>query len=134
MNFRYLPILPLLAAFALPGALAQGQHPVTKRRIAGVMGAAGADWLERSERENEENPAKAIEALGFKPGMVVADIGAGTGYYALRIAKLVGPEGKVFAVDVQPEMLRLFEEKRKEAGVANTVSVLGSPLVPQTMK
>ena len=123
--------LSLLLLLAPSAAWTQGQHPVTKRKIAGVMGYTGADWLERGEREREESPAKAIEALNFKAGMIVADVGAGTGYYALRIAKLVGPEGKVYATDVQPEMIRLFEEKRKEAGVTNAVSVLGTDSDPK---
>src|SRR5437879_9422744 len=71
------------------------------REIAQVMGHQGAGWLERPEREKEERPSKLFPALKIKPGDVVADIGAGTGYHAFRMAKLVGPKGKILAVDIQ---------------------------------
>src|SRR5436853_5362046 len=80
------------------------------REIAQVMGHEGAGWLERPEREKEEHPARLIAALKLKPGQVVADIGAGSGYHAFRLAPLVGPKGKVLAVDIQPEMLALIRE------------------------
>ncbi len=72
---------------------AQRRHPVSGRIFAPVMGVGGAGWLERPEREDEEAPSKAIDALELKPGMVVADIGAGSGYYTSRMAKRVGPTG-----------------------------------------
>src|ERR1700678_4088567 len=104
---RWLAVLLL----AIPVAQAfQGQHPVTGRQIAGVMGVQGADWLNRPEREKEENPEGALDALNIRPGMVVADVGAGTGYMSLRLAKRVGPSGKVYANDIQPEMLRRLRE------------------------
>src|SRR5882724_12584179 len=71
------------------------------REIAQVMGHQAADWLERPEREKEEQPAKLIEALKIKPGEVIADIGAGSGYYSFRLSKFVGAKGKIFAVDIQ---------------------------------
>src|SRR5437763_1858432 len=77
------------------------------REIAQVMGHEAAGWLDRPEREQEEQPAKLLEALQFKPGEVVADIGAGSGYLTFRIAPRVAPNGKVLAVDIQPEMLAL---------------------------
>ena len=92
-------LLTILAACTL---WAQTEHPVTGRRIASIMGIGGAEWLERSEREIEEMPETAIDKLGLKPGMVVADVGAGVGYFTVRLAKRVGAEGKIFAVDVQP--------------------------------
>src|SRR5262245_57240509 len=77
------------------------------REIALVMGHLAAEWLDRPEREQEEQPAKLIEILKFKAGEVVADVGAGSGYLSFRIAPKVIPEGKVLAVDIQPEMLAL---------------------------
>src|SRR5262249_17008086 len=75
------------------------------REIAQVMGYAGADWLERPEREKEEASSKMIEELKLQAGQMVADIGAGTGRLTLMLADQVGADGKVFAVDVQQEML-----------------------------
>lgn len=106
--------------------LGQGKHPKSGRRIAQVMGAAGADWLERSEREVEENPTKAIQLLKIEKGMVVADVGAGSGYYAIRIAELVGPTGKVYANDIQPEMLAILKRQLRQKNVSNVEPVLGT--------
>ena len=95
------------------------------REIARVMGHTGALWLERPSREREEQPTKAIAALDLKPTDVVADIGAGTGYFSFRLAKVV-PQGKVFAVDVQPEMLDIIEFLKQENQVANVEPMLGA--------
>src|SRR5258707_10976294 len=97
---------------------APGTHPVTGRKIAGVMGMGGADWLVRPERETEEQPEKALDALNLKPGMVVADIRAGVGYMSLRIAKRVGPAGRVYAKDLQPEMLEPPSPSARQAANA----------------
>jgi len=114
-----------------------GTHPVSGRRIAGVMGMSGADWLVRPERDAEEQPEKALDALKLKPGMVVADIGAGVGYMSLRMAKRVGPSGKVYANDLQLEMLAKLRENAATAKIANVVTVLGDvadpKLPPNTM-
>src|SRR6187431_134205 len=110
---RPLALVALLSCIP-PGAFAQrvpAKHPVSGRVIAPVMSAAGADWLERNERESEENPSKAVAQLGIKPGMTVCDLGAGTGYYAVRMARLVGDQGKVYAVDIQPRMLELLGKR-----------------------
>lgn len=80
----------------------------------------------RPEREAEENPDLAVSLLGIRPGMTVADIGAGVGYYSLKLAKKVGPKGKVFATDLQPEMLRLLRQRLAKDKVANIEPVLGS--------
>jgi ubiquinone/menaquinone biosynthesis C-methylase UbiE len=95
------------------------------REISFVMGHQGADWLERVEREQEERPQAVIDSMGLRPDSVVADIGAGTGYFSFRIAKRV-PQGKVLAVDIQQEMLDLVEKKKRESGVANVSGVLGT--------
>lgn len=96
------------------------------REIAGVMGWQGANWLERSERQQEERGDLLLRELGLKPGMVVADIGAGTGYYARRMAPLVGSSGIVYGVDVQPEMLRLMVDGATAAGLGNIKPVLAT--------
>src|SRR5512137_2543930 len=103
----------LIVAVALAPATAgaQSRHPVSGRVIAQVMGYEGAAWLERPERESEEQPSKAIAALDIKPGQVVADVGAGSGYYTVRLAERVGPTGRVFAADIQPEMLDLLRAR-----------------------
>lgn len=101
------------------------------REIARVMGHEGADWLERPEREQEERTELLLKALKFSPGERVADIGAGTGYHTRRIAKLVGPTGKVFAVDIQPEMLQALTNKLAGQGITNVVAVLGTESDPK---
>ena len=110
---------------------AQGVHPVTGRQIAGVMSAAGSDWLDRPEREQEEQPDKALQALGIRRGMVVADVGAGSGYMSFKMAKLVGPSGKVYANDIQPEMLELVRERAQSEKIANVQTVLGTTSDPK---
>jgi SAM-dependent methyltransferase len=101
------------------------------REIAQVMGHQAAGWLERPEREKEEEPAKLLEALKLKEGMVAADVGAGSGYYTFRISDKVGAKGKVLAVDIQPEMLALIRKKAKEKNVANVEPVLGTENDPK---
>lgn len=121
-------LLLTLALFTLGCASLPGQatHPVTGRQIAGVMSVAGADWLERSERELEENPEAALNALGIQPGMKVADAGAGVGYFTVRLAKRVGPTGTVYAQDIQPQMLARLRRSIKRMGLQNVETVLGS--------
>jgi SAM-dependent methyltransferase len=100
------------------------------REIAFVMGHQGADWLEREEREAEERPSLVIQSLkDISPDAVIADIGAGTGYYSFRLAKLV-PKGKVLAVDIQPEMLTILTQKAHKEQVSNVQPVLGTEKDP----
>jgi len=120
-----------LVAGAWPAFGFQAEHPVTGRQIAGVMGYQGADWLNRPEREKEENPEGALDALRIKPGMIVADVGAGTGYMSLRLAKRVGSSGKVYANDLQPEMLKLLRENARQAGLTNIETVQGEEADPK---
>jgi ubiquinone/menaquinone biosynthesis C-methylase UbiE len=104
---------------------AQSTHPATGREIAPVMGMGGADWLVRAEREKEEAPERALDAIGLAKGDVVADIGAGAGYFTWRMAERVGPGGKVFASDIQPRMLELLRKNVGARGLNNVVPVLG---------
>lgn len=99
------------------------------REIAKVMGHQEMLWLERPGREREESPQQVVENLDLRPQDVVADIGAGTGYFSFRIAKLV-PQGKVYAADIQPEMLNVIEFIKKEDKVDNVTAVLGEERSP----
>jgi ubiquinone/menaquinone biosynthesis C-methylase UbiE len=101
------------------------------REIALVMGHQGADWLERAEREAEEKPELLIEALKLKVGDRVADIGAGTGYLARRLATRVGQPGTVYAVEIQPEMLVILTNKMAQLGITNVKPVLGTITDPK---
>lgn len=123
----------VLAAVLLvaASAAAQGRHPVSGRVIAQVMGYEGADWLERPEREFEEQPSKAIAALQIKPGDVVADVGAGSGYYTVRLAERVGPTGRVFATDIQPEMLSLLRTRVSRSRLDNVELVVSADADPR---
>jgi len=96
------------------------------REIAHVMGHQAVDWLERPEREEEERPELALQSLKLKPGDAVADIGAGSGYFTRRLAKLVEPNGLVFAVDIQMEMLDVLTNRMAELSITNVRPVLGT--------
>lgn len=104
------------------------------REIAHVMGYQAAGWLERPEREKEEHSSKLRLALKLKPGDVVADVGAGSGYHTFRIAPIVGPKGRVLAVDIQPEMIALLKQgikKHKSANVEPILGTLTDPKLPE---
>lgn len=127
-------LLAAWTAFGFQAATKQavpGTHPVTGRRIAGVMGMAGAEWLVRPERVAEENPDGALDAMGLRPGMTIADVGAGVGYMTLRMAKRVGPTGKIYGVDLQPGMLQKLSENAKAQGITNVETVLSEPADPK---
>jgi SAM-dependent methyltransferase len=96
------------------------------REIAFVMGWQGASWLERRERPREERTDLLLKALPLRPGLVVADIGAGTGYLMRRMAPALMPGGKAFAVDIQPEMVRILEAMVQETGLAQIQPRLGA--------
>ena len=101
------------------------------REIAHVMGHQAADWLERPEREKEERTDLALVALKIKPGEAVADIGAGTGYYTRRLAKLVGTNGIVFANEIQQEMLDDLMKNAAKENLRNIKPVLGTITDPK---
>lgn len=103
------------------------------REIARVMSHEGADWLERPGREGEEAPSKAIAMMDLKPGDVVADVGAGTGYFSFRIAKHV-PQGKVLAEDIDPDMITDLKRIMGEKDITNVEPILGTvedPKLPE---
>ena len=97
------------------------------REIAQVMGAAGIDWLERPQRQSEENTRLAIQKMNLAPDAIVADIGAGSGYFSFRIASGL-PAGKVYSVEVQDEMISYLNNKKKETGVGNVIVVKGDSM------
>ena len=103
-----------------------GVHPVSGRHYAGVMGVGGADWLVRPEREAEEQPDAALDAIGIARGSTVADIGAGAGYMTWRMAERVGATGKVYANDIQPKMLDILRRNMADRKLTNVTTVLGA--------
>lgn len=126
VRLRTMRLVTALVVGMSAAVAAQSQHPVTGRVIAPVMSVEGHRWLDRSEREAEEAPTKAIEALEIRPGMVVADVGAGSGYYTIRLARQVGATGRVFATDVQRGMLDLIEQRTAREQLTNVTTVLGT--------
>lgn len=101
------------------------------REIATVMGHEGAGWLERPERSNQEQTSRLLHLLPVRTGITVADVGAGTGYIARRIAEKIGPTGVVYAEDIQPEMLQLLRERLLPSHLRNVEVVLGSETDPK---
>jgi ubiquinone/menaquinone biosynthesis C-methylase UbiE len=101
------------------------------REIAQVMGHQAADWLDRPEREAEEAPSLLLKLLKIKPGMTLCDLGAGSGYLTFPMAKMVGPKGKVYAVDIQQEMLDIINKRMKERKVTNIKTVMGTITDPK---
>jgi ubiquinone/menaquinone biosynthesis C-methylase UbiE len=118
--------LALLVADAAPAQSRPGVHPISGRRFAGVMGYQGADWLDRSERIEEEQPDRALDVIKIESGSTVADVGAGSGYMSVKMARRVGPAGKVYANDIQPEMLTLLQERLAKMKITNVEPVLGT--------
>ena len=130
-----LPLLLLLAQIPLRAAEtpdAPGHY--MGRRIAQTMHWSGAAWLIRHEREREESCSKLLENLALKPGQTVCDLGCGNGFYTLPMARAVAPGGKVLAVDIQPEMLRLLNERAEKEKVSGIETILGAeddPKIPE---
>ena len=101
------------------------------REIAQTMHFAGAPWLTRESRDREEEPAKLMKALNLQPGQTVCDLGCGNGFYTLKLAKEVGPTGKVYAEEIQPEMLALLQKRVEKEGLKNIEPVLGTVVDPK---
>lgn len=125
---------PLLGLFLWGAATAVSAQerpaPPRARAPAAVMSFRGADWLERPQRVQEEQPAEVLRVMNVRPGDVVADLGAGSGYFTRRLAPLVAPTGTVYAVDVQQEMLDILAESVQAAGLTGVVPVLGTDVDP----
>src|ERR1043166_6543001 len=118
-----------LAVFSLSLSNAEDAPPKTYkgRVIAPPMNYRGAAWLERSDRDATQQPEKVLDTLAIKPGSTVADIGAGTGYFSLRLAQRVGPQGRVLATDIQPQMLAMLSDKMRAANGTNVEPILCTP-------
>jgi SAM-dependent methyltransferase len=117
----------LVAALAIVArAQTPGVHPISGRRYAPVMGYQGAPWLERGEREEEEAPDVALNVLKIPKGASVADIGAGSGYITVRLAARVGPSGRVYANDVQPQMLNMLSRRLSNSRITNVTLIEGT--------
>lgn len=132
---RALALLAPLLLLEAGAAVAQELSLELPERVpAPVMSYRGADWLERPEREREELPQEVLDVMGLEDGDMVADLGAGSGYYTRRMAPLVGPTGRVYAVDIQPEMLEILRDNIEDEGITNVVTVLGEaddPRLPE---
>lgn len=119
-------VLAVSAIVAAQQIVSPGVHPISGRRYALTMSYLGADWLDRSERVQEEEPDAALDALALAPGSIVADVGAGSGYMTVKMAKRVGPTGKVYANDIQPQMLTILRQRLDREKISNVELVLGT--------
>jgi ubiquinone/menaquinone biosynthesis C-methylase UbiE len=128
---RLLLALFLVALQAALAAQRPGVHPLTGRQYALPMSASGAAWLDRDERQREENTELSLRLLEVQRGSVVADVGAGSGYYATRLARLVGPEGRVYASDIQQAMLDIIRGRIERERIPNIELVLGTTTDPR---
>jgi len=95
------------------------------------MHYTGAPWLVRESRQREEDCRMLLEALAIKPGQTVCDLGCGNGFYTVELARMVGPRGTVYAVDIQPQMLRMLAERAAAEGLRNIRPVLSTPIDPR---
>lgn len=104
------------------------------RRIAQTMHFTGAEWLTRDTREREERCSLVLTSLGVKQGMAICDMGCGNGFYAIPLAKMVGANGHVYGVDIQPEMLKFLNDRADQEGISNISPILGTPISPRLPK
>lgn len=132
-------MLGLLALLLLPAPRAVAEDPPTiplpathfmGREIAQTMHYTGAPWLVRESRQREEDCRMLLKALQIEKGQTVCDLGCGNGFYTLELAKLVGPKGTVYAVDIQREMLEMLMQRSNAVGFRNITPVIGSPIDP----
>ncbi len=104
------------------------------RRIAQTMHYTGAEWLIRDNREQEERCSLMLANLGVKRGMAICDMGCGNGFYSLQLAKMTGDEGHIYAVDIQPEMLKLLNQRADQQHIRNVSPILGTFIDPRLPK
>ena len=123
-------ILALASATVVTGQSPR-VHPLSGRVYAGAMDVSGAAWLDRPERQREEDTQKALKLIGVEKGSTVADIGAGSGYFTVRLSALVGPTGRVYANDIQQGMLDITQRRLDKAKISNVTLVLGAPDDPR---
>src|SRR5262249_50903749 len=119
-------VVPALAVWCCVAVQAPPVHPVSGRQIAPVMGWQGAAWLERDERIEEEAPQDAIRVLKIPKGAAVADSGAGSGYMTMLLSAAVGQDGRVFANDLQPQMLEMLRRRLADRKITNVTLVQGT--------
>ena len=124
------PSLPDPLVLEAPDELPPAPSEYLGRRIARTMHWTGAEWLLRETREQEENTALLLDTLGLRPGMKVADVGCGNGYLTLPMAEAVGPRGRVWAVDIQVQMILMLLERAREAGLTNLMPVVCNEIDP----
>lgn len=130
-NVTITGLFALLLGYGSAPVFAQGERADRHRVPAEFMSYLGADWLERAERVDEEQPERVLDAMGLQAGDVVADVGCGSGYYARRMARRVAPGGIVYCQDIQPEMLDIMRERAAGEGTIGIEAVLGTPTDPQ---
>ena len=118
---------------AKPDAIPPSPQVYKGRVIAQTMHYLGAPWLVRESRDREEEPAKLIASLKLRPEMTVCDMGAGNGFYAIRVARMLDPQkgGKVLAVDIQPQMLELLRKRAEAAKIKHVERILGTLIDPK---
>lgn len=124
-------VLAAIGAMAFTQSATPGRHPISGREYARPIGLAGAAWLDRPEREREEQPTRALQIMKITEGITVADIGAGSGYFTERLARLVGSSGRVYATDIQRGMLALIEKRLAREHIQNVTLVLAEPTNPR---
>ncbi|MBX7258116.1 MAG: class I SAM-dependent methyltransferase [Candidatus Hydrogenedentes bacterium] len=127
MPFRSMLIAGLVSMAGLSAYVYAGDEAAkAERKPAPVMSHEGVDWLERPERDKEEQPDVVLKAMSLRDGNVVVDLGCGSGYFSRRLAKSVAPSGKVYAVDIQAEFLEELKKRCKQEDITNVEPVLGT--------
>jgi predicted methyltransferase len=130
------PLILLILACGAPvpsngQATAPTAQAVPKREPANLLSWEHADWLEREGRAETDKPELVIQAMDIQAGMTVAEIGAGTGFFSRRLARATGPAGKIYAEDIQPQMLDLLKKNIAKENLANVIPVLGTETDPK---